>query len=159
MSDEDPKYRDAVKRLPCASCQRPPPSECHHHRHAGAGMGKKAHDHLGMPMCLRCHHDFHGVCGPFRGYSRAMLTEWQDKQVGLTWRLIKGTFDGCPLLPVVVPVDSVDAELASTATSFVRHQLTKTGVVGDDGFGWCWHGVGDAHPSSEPCPEEPSDAF
>lgn len=97
MAGEDPKYVAAVKRLLCSMCGKPGPNEAHHHRHAGAGRGQKAHDHLSMAMCLRCHHDLHALSGVFKGFTRAMITEWQDKRVGLTWRLIKGTWDGCPL--------------------------------------------------------------
>ena len=123
MAGEDEAYRQAVKRLPCCMCGKPPLNEAHHHRHAGAGGGQKAHDHLSMPLCLRCHHDLHALSGAFKGFTREMITEWQDKRVGLTWFLIKGTYDGCPLLPVVVPKDSKDAALANTATDFLRWRL------------------------------------
>jgi hypothetical protein len=44
-------------------------------------MGKRAHDHQGMPVCPQCHLDFHGANGVFKDCNRDWRRDWQDRQV------------------------------------------------------------------------------
>ena len=78
MANEDPKYLQWIREQPCVMCKRTPSAEVHHE--TGAGMGLRAHDHKAMPLCHRCHMAFHAVHGPFKGWDRKKLNEWQKEQ-------------------------------------------------------------------------------
>lgn len=43
-------------------------------------MGLKSHDHLAMPLCPRCHRDFHDARGAFRDWDKTRRREWQAEQ-------------------------------------------------------------------------------
>lgn len=79
MANEDPKYADWVRSQPCCSCGADGPSQLHHM--TGAGMGLRAHDHLGMPMCGRCHMEFHDSSGGFKHWTKDTKRVWQVIQV------------------------------------------------------------------------------
>ena len=69
-----------IRGLPCAVCDRPAPSEAHHHT-GGRGRGQKADDRRTIPLCRVCHTDFHAACGFFKFYDKAARREWQDRMV------------------------------------------------------------------------------
>jgi len=50
-----------VRNLPCASCWKPAPNDAHHLLGAeyGKSMGKKAFDRHTIPLCRRCHDEYH----------------------------------------------------------------------------------------------------
>lgn len=76
MANEDPRYLDWIRRLPCARCGAPGSQA--HHSTIGRGMAQRSHDHEAMPLCHGCHHDLHahGL-----GFPRARLQAWQEEQV------------------------------------------------------------------------------
>jgi hypothetical protein len=82
MAGEDARYLEWVRTLPCCRCARPPRSHPHHK--TVPGIARKAHDHDAMPLCPLCHHDFHALCGPFKGWTRDQLRLWQELHVGTT---------------------------------------------------------------------------
>ena len=79
MAEEDAAHLARIRALPCARCQRPPPSEAHHR--TGAGMALRAHDHDAMPLCASCHRDLHAMTGRFRTWTRHQLRVWQQERV------------------------------------------------------------------------------
>lgn len=40
-------------------------------------MSQKAHDQLAIPMCHRCHMEFHGATGWCKGWTKAERKLWQ----------------------------------------------------------------------------------
>ena len=80
---EDKARLEWLHSQPCCapgheSC--PGPVETHHDTQDRA-HGKKAGHERGMPMCHTSHMDFHGNSGPFKGWKREQLREWQTWQV------------------------------------------------------------------------------
>jgi hypothetical protein len=93
MSGEDKVYIAWVRRQPCAACLGPGPCEPHHSTNGSTlsdspkaiggrrGKGQRAHDHESLPLHMRCHRQFHDLKGPFEGWDKAFIREWQDAQV------------------------------------------------------------------------------
>lgn len=75
MANEDPNYTSWLREQPCAGCGLKPAGQVHHPRHAVA-MGKRAHDHRGIPACYKCHEDVQRY--RFREMTRDMLRTWLD---------------------------------------------------------------------------------
>lgn len=88
MADEDPEYTAAVRRLPCKGpkCERRLAAQAHHR--TGAGMAQRAHDHLSMPLCVFCHHNFHAAAGEFKGWGKLRRDCWQDEKIRDTWSVL-----------------------------------------------------------------------
>jgi hypothetical protein len=56
--NQDPKYLAWLRTLPCAVCERPPPSQAAHtgsRLDQGVGMGQKTPDRDAIPLCAGCH--------------------------------------------------------------------------------------------------------
>lgn len=93
----DPAYLDLVRRLPCAafylggSCIEP--IQAHHPRHLAGGISLKAPDAVAVPLCLKHHGCLHSLNGPFKGWTKKHLHEWQDWAVARTQERL------APLLP------------------------------------------------------------
>lgn len=99
MADEDRVYTDWLRKQACCNCGTDQDVQVHHHTNgstaplfpiedeplgsleAPRGRGQRAHDHWGMPLCLRCHHDLHALAGSFRKMTGRQRREWQDGQV------------------------------------------------------------------------------
>jgi hypothetical protein len=45
------------------------------------GKAQKAADDETIPLCLRCHRDFHSASGAFRAMNKAQRIEWQTAMV------------------------------------------------------------------------------
>lgn len=73
-----------IRSLPCCSCGARPPNHPHHA--TGGGMGRKSHDRETMPLCFRCHRDFHDGNGKFDGWNKAQRRLFQDLAIE---RLVK----------------------------------------------------------------------
>jgi hypothetical protein len=80
MAGEDPKHCAFLRAFGCAECGAPPPVVVHHHTWP-RGMGQRAHDHKGMPLCIDCHDAFHRGYGAFKGWDHVKRTQWQDRMV------------------------------------------------------------------------------
>lgn len=39
-------------------------------------MAMRSHDATAIPLCRECHHCFHSVSGPFKGFDREMLHDF-----------------------------------------------------------------------------------
>jgi len=57
------RYMERVKALECCTCNAPPPSQAHHIRELCTGAGMKSSDFETIPLCFRCHAEFHDVLG------------------------------------------------------------------------------------------------
>lgn len=97
LSLKEPEYAAWIRKKPCHACESPLYVEGHHSTvgstapwerdRAGSvavrGKSQKAHDSWLIPMCLRCHRNFHAACGMFKGWDRGQRREWQDAAVAL----------------------------------------------------------------------------
>ena len=82
MAGEDPKRLARIRELPCCKCGGSP-SDPHHPtylRHTGKDA-KRAHDRYAIPMCFTCHRALHDLNGPFKGWTREQLREWQGEMI------------------------------------------------------------------------------
>ena len=85
MAGEDKAYAAWIRSRPCMACGAPPPSNLHHR--TGAGMGLRAPDSEGMPLCgsgtTGCHGSLHNPYdlqmkdGHFYGWDRGKIRDWQ----------------------------------------------------------------------------------
>lgn len=75
-----PKHLAFLRTLPCAHCQKPPPSDAHHSTAHRQGS-RKAHDLDSFPLCHQCHMDFHDLQGSFRSWDKAARRLWQRSMV------------------------------------------------------------------------------
>ena len=81
---DDPAYRRWIAGLDCCApgCVAKAPSHPHHHSLTGErGTAQKPHDHYCMPLCFRSHRELHSLSGPFKGWSKVQLREWQTDRV------------------------------------------------------------------------------
>ena len=85
MSRRAPTYLDVVRTRPCAACGRGP-AIAHHFigEFSVGGVGTKAHDLFALPLCDRCHLEFHARPGEYRLEQR----EWLLRQ--LVWAAREG---------------------------------------------------------------------
>lgn len=56
-------------------------------------MGLRAHDHQAMPLCHKCHMEFHAASGVFREWDKAKRGEFQDQQIAIHRNLYKTRVD------------------------------------------------------------------
>lgn len=75
----DETYLGWIRSLPCCVCQAPAPNHPHHS--TGAGMALKAPDREAMPLCHRCHRDFHDGRGWAEYMGKRDRRVWQEVQV------------------------------------------------------------------------------
>lgn len=83
MAGEDPEHVKRVRAMPCAACGATP-AGCAHHK-MGAGMGRRAHDHMAIPLCHGCHMNLHALRGRFKGWDRERRRAWEDGAVRLVF--------------------------------------------------------------------------
>lgn len=93
----EPAYAAWIRAKPCHACESPQYVELHHAtigstepwelNRAGSaavrGKSQKAHDSWGIPLCLRCHRNFHAACGMFKDWNREQRRKWQEEAVAL----------------------------------------------------------------------------
>lgn len=77
----DEAYLAWVRTHPCCRCGARPPSHAHHEVLNGRGKSQKAHDARSLPLCARCHDDFHAVRGMFAGFTREQRRDYQDLEI------------------------------------------------------------------------------
>lgn len=78
----DSDYLRRVRALPCCKCGGKGGEA--HHTTFGRGMAQKSPDRETMPLCWQCHYDFHSLTGPFKGWEKQQIREWQRLQVEAT---------------------------------------------------------------------------
>ena len=83
----DRKRLAAIRKLPCAKCGKPAPSEACHANWSeyGKSMGKKASDEFTISLCRVCHSWFDGYFQLTREESKA----WFAKMLEKTERMLK----------------------------------------------------------------------
>ena len=88
MSDR--AYLAWVRSLPClfegGDCDGPIDA---HHR-TGGGMALKVPDDQTLPLCRQHHMDRHALRGPFLGWDKATVKQWEVDMVAQTQSLRKG---------------------------------------------------------------------
>lgn len=52
-----PHYLAYVRQQTCAFCGADPPNSAHHE--GPRGMGQKTDDYRTIPLCVKCHHEYH----------------------------------------------------------------------------------------------------
>lgn len=77
----DRVYLAWVRTHPCCRCGALPPSHAHHEILNGRGKSQKSPDARTLPLCARCHDDFHGVTGRFAGFTREQRRDFQDVEI------------------------------------------------------------------------------
>ena len=75
-----PEHLARIRRLPCCVCASRR-FVVPHHATYGRGLSRKSSDHETMPLCRRCHRDFHNAAGWFADWSREQRREWQRQMV------------------------------------------------------------------------------
>ena len=78
--NRDAKRLAAVRKLPCADCRHPPPSQAAHSNFSehGKGGSMKAHDKYTVPLCLECHQNFDQYVGLTRAEAVATFDSWLE---------------------------------------------------------------------------------
>lgn len=77
----DLPYLAWVRTQPCCRCGARPPNHAHHEILNGRGKSQKAPDARTLPLCARCHDDFHAVTGRFAGFTREQRRDFQDIEI------------------------------------------------------------------------------
>jgi hypothetical protein len=84
---EDKAYAAWLRTQPCCApgpepCRRP--ATVHHPRH-NVGLGLRAPDRDGIPLCLEDHslNGLHQLAGRFKGWTGEQLEAWELKQIKL----------------------------------------------------------------------------
>lgn len=94
MPGEDKEYTKWLRAKPCSMCGSSDsfndPIQIHHSTRRRA-LGRRAHDHDSMPLCLRCHRHFHDAAGRFAGWTRGMRRAWQGEMV----RKLRAEYEAC----------------------------------------------------------------
>ncbi len=69
-----------VRQQPCCECRRYGQTTAHHVTY-GRGRGQKVPDDMTIPLCVKCHDDFHTAKGAFRDMDKAQRRAWQERMV------------------------------------------------------------------------------
>jgi len=99
-----PKYLAWIRSFRCVVCDAPAPSHAHHYgrgREAG-GMGLKPDDYRTVPLCWRCHGEYHQkgseAFGEATGFDHTAIIEIQLKFLTLyTSHMEETGSPPCPL--------------------------------------------------------------
>lgn len=84
VADEDKEYRGWIRKQRCLAAGMPGhrcqgSTEAHH---AGRrGMGRRAHDHTCLPLCMLGHREWHSAKGAFADMDKYARREWADRMV------------------------------------------------------------------------------
>jgi len=91
MGKKDPEHLKLVRTYPCcvkrSDCPVVPgkESDLEHfgvvmpHHPIGGGMALKTDDTRAMPLCARHHDDCHQYRGVFRGWTKAIMKNWENR--------------------------------------------------------------------------------
>lgn len=81
MAGELPALTDELRRAPCCTCNRRG-CEPHHPTkdrfRSPRGADRRAHDVFAIPLCHRCHMALHALGGPFKGWTRKRMRDWES---------------------------------------------------------------------------------
>lgn len=83
MADEDPKWTNFIRSLPCAMCLTSEDVCAHHSTSHGRGKSQRAHDHQTFPLCHTCHMNFHDRRGKFFHWTKEQRKLWERTLVSL----------------------------------------------------------------------------
>ncbi len=79
MAGEDPEYAAFLRTLPCCMMGHGPcVGAVHvHHEPGRKGLGTRNHDHTGKPLCAGHHTQRHSLSGPFKGWNKWRIRDWE----------------------------------------------------------------------------------
>ncbi len=99
MAGEDPDYAEFLRGLPCSMLGHGPcVGVVHvHHAQGGKGLGTRNHDHSGKPLCAGHHTQRHGLSGPFKGFDKRRIRDWEAEHSERCRRLYMGLGENYPL--------------------------------------------------------------
>ena len=80
MAGDDPAYAGWIRLQPCHQCGTKRGVAAHHST-VGRGRGQKTSDRCCIPLCWKCHDDFHQYRGSFWGWPKAQRRQWQNDAV------------------------------------------------------------------------------
>lgn len=89
----DLEYLAWVRTNPCCRCGASAPSHAHHEILNGRGKSQKAPDARTLPLCFRCHDDFHAVRGRFAGFTREQRRDFQEVEITRLRQVHAGLLD------------------------------------------------------------------
>lgn len=130
---DDPVHLAFIRLLHCAACGRPGPNDPHHVTY-GRAFGRKAPDIETLPLCRRCHDNFHAARDAFADWSREKRRTWQ-KEAATFYR----QFSDFPVLLLVRVRDGWEA-IGAYATEEAAEQVWTRAARELAGRGWSWIG-------------------
>ena len=92
MNEKDAVYLRWIRSLPCdaerhGGCL----GEMHaHHIRGGKSLSSKRSDHQTLPLCYAHHDAIHRLNGPFKGWNKARLKEYERDTAGRYRQLYLG---------------------------------------------------------------------
>lgn len=92
MSGEDKKYTAFLRQQKCHMVGH---GKClgalHvHHAQGRKGLGTKNHDHTGKPLCTGHHTQRHALSGPFKGWTKDRIRQWEEETSAYYRRIYLG---------------------------------------------------------------------
>jgi hypothetical protein len=80
VANEDKMYTEWLRSQPCAMEGH---SECigapHvHHATGRKGLGTRNHDQTGVCVCSKHHTERHALSGPFKGWRKQQIRDWEE---------------------------------------------------------------------------------
>ena len=99
MAGEDDEYTAFLRGLPCHMSGLGPcvGTVCVHHAQGSKGLGTKNHDHTGKPLCVGHHTQRHSLSGPFKGFDKRRIRDWEESVSAYYRRLYLGVEPDDPL--------------------------------------------------------------
>jgi hypothetical protein len=80
----DPSDRRVLCRQKPCHCCGAIPSHAHHVTYS-RGLGQKSYDSMVIPLCWKCHSEFHDARGHFEGWDRERRRAWQESALEQLW--------------------------------------------------------------------------
>lgn len=79
MAGDDKEYNAFLRGFPCCMAGH---GEClgalHvHHAQGRKGLGQRNSDTTGKPLCTKHHQERHALSGPFKGWNKQRIRDWE----------------------------------------------------------------------------------
>ncbi len=99
MAGEDAEYCAWVRQQPCSMMGH---GDClgavhAHHPTGGKGIGQRNHDHGAVPLCSGHHTQRHSLSGPFKGWDKRRIRDWEASTAAELRRIYLGMGEPAPL--------------------------------------------------------------
>lgn len=90
MANEDKPYTDWLHGQRCCLHGHGCAGAIEVHHRTGAGLALRAHDHEGIPLCKKHHHERHSLTGYFKNMVKAERKLWESHQIEVHRSLYTG---------------------------------------------------------------------